>query len=91
MWGYVAPVAATLSLAMFIEASRKRAIAQAEIASIGKLLSAGLSWFLLSSGLMGLAVGVATASWLLGMASGVCVVAGGLLLRRVMYRKSKKA
>jgi hypothetical protein len=86
MWSYGAPVAVTLSLAAFIEARRKHAIARGDVAGLGTLIAGGLAWFLLATGLMGLAAGVATPNWLLGIAGGVVTGVSGVLLRRVFQR-----
>ena len=87
---YAAPVAATLSLAAFIGACRQRAVAREEDLGMGGLLAGGLAWFLLASGLMVLATGVAATSWVLGGAGAVLSAVGGELLRRsirVIWRK----
>ena len=87
---YAAPVAATLSLAAFIGACRQRAVAREEVVGMGGLLAGGLAWFLLASGLMVLATGVAATSWVLGGAGAVLSAVGGELLRRsirVIWRK----
>ena len=86
MWSYGAPVAVTLSLAAFIEARRKQAIARGDVAGLGTLIAGGLSWFLLATGLMGLTVGMATPNWLLGIAGGVVTGVSAVLLRRVFQR-----
>jgi len=89
LWGYVAPVSATLSLAAFFEAGRERAIAQGRQASIGGLLLGGVAWFLLTCGLMALASGVATANWGAGLLGVFATCGGGMLLRRVISGKSE--
>jgi len=81
--GYVAPVAATLSLVAFVEACREKAIARQEHATVGKLISVGLAWLVFSLGLMALGSGLATSNWFSG-GMGACVtIAGGVLLWRV--------
>jgi hypothetical protein len=84
LWSYAAPLAATLSLAVFIEACRKRAVARGEVIPMSKLIGGGLAWFVLASGVMSLAVAVATESWVLGIVGGVVTVIAGLLVRRVL-------
>jgi hypothetical protein len=79
-------VAVTLSLAAFIEARRKQAIARGNVARLGTQLAGGISWFLLATGLMGLTVGLVAPNWLLGIAGGVVTATGGVLLRRVFQR-----
>ena len=89
LWGYAAPLAATLSLGTFIEACRERAIARGEMADIWGLLTAGFAWFTFSSGLMGLMVGVAGGSWIIGTASALVCGLGADLLRRVVRRRKQ--
>jgi hypothetical protein len=91
LWSYAAPVAATLSLVAFIEASRQRAVARGRIARLSTLVAGGLSWFLLATGLMGLAVSVATPNWLVGIISGAVTATGGMLVRRVLRGVSTTA
>ena len=89
LWGYAAPLTATLSLAAFIEACRERIIARGEIAGICDLVTAGFAWFTFSSGLMGLVVGVAGRSWIIGTVSVLVCGIGADFLRRVVRRRRR--
>ena len=83
-WSYPASIAASLSLAAFVEARREGAIARQSHVSLWELTLVGLAWFTLSLGVLALAVGLAAPSWLLGAAGALVTVTGGAFLRRVI-------
>ena len=83
-WSYLASIAASLSLAAFVEARREGAIAQQSHVSLWELTLVGLAWFTLSLGVLALAVGLAAPSLLLGAAGVLVTVTGGAFLRRVV-------
>jgi hypothetical protein len=87
-WVYLAPLAATLSLGSFIEASRQKAISRGQTASIAILLAGGLAWCLVLFAFLGLSVAQNAGSWVLGFASALVGLAGWGLLELLEREKT---
>ena len=83
IWGYLASLAASLSLAAFVEARREGAIARQRQASVWSLTVDGTAWFGFCLGIMALSVGLTAPNWVLVGVGVLVTTVGDMRWRRL--------
>ena len=82
--GWLAAIAAPVSLAAFVAGLRERAVSRRQPVVASQLAYAGLGWVVLSLGLLGMAVGVTGFQWPLLCVGGLLLGIGGKMLLGVL-------